>query len=225
MTVPAFAIRPEPGLQATLAAARALGLTIHGEALFAIQPVPWTAPDGPIDGLLIGSANALRHGGEALAQWRHLPAYVVGEATAEAARQARFSVAAVGEGRLQPVLDRLQGEGMTLLRLTGVEHVPLDPPAGIRLVTRVVYDNLLLPMSDALAAQLREGGVVLLHSAAAARHMAAECDRLGIARNRLGLAVLSHRIAAAAGEGWRACRVAATPCEADLLALAKDMCH
>lgn len=225
MTARAFAIRPEPGLQATLTAARALGLRIHGEALFAIRPVPWVAPAGPIDGLLIGSANALRHGGEGLAQWRHLPVYAVGPATAEAVRQAGFAVAAVGEGRLQPVLDRLQGQEMTLLRLTGAEHVPLDPPAGIAIVTRIVYENAPLPMRDALVAQLHEGGVVLLHSAVAARHLAMECDRHGIDRGKLGLAALSQRIAVAAGEGWRCCRVAATPGEADLLALAKDMCH
>ena len=32
-------------------------------------------------------------------------------------------------------------------------------------------------------------------------------------------------VAAAAGEGWRECRAAAAPREAELLALAGDMCH
>jgi uroporphyrinogen-III synthase len=66
---------------------------------------------------------------------------------------------------------------------------------------------------------------VLLHSAVAARHLAAECDRLGIPRAAIALAALGQRIAAAAGEGWRELRAAAAPRDATLLALARDMCH
>ena len=221
-----FAIRPEPGLSATLCAAREQGLTIHGEALSQIRPLPWQAPDpASIDGLLIGSANALRHGGPTMAQLRDKPAYVVGEATAEALRDAGFAVAAVGEGGLQGVLDRLAGQRLALLRIAGAEHVPLNPPADISIQLRIAYENAVLPVSDAFAGRLREGGVVLLHSAAAARHLAAECDRLGLARGKLALVALGPRIAVAAGEGWAECRIATAPREADLLALARDMCH
>ena len=89
MTRPLFAIRPEPGLSATVTAARAVGLAVHGEPLFTVRAVAWTAPDpAGVDGLLIGSANALRHGGPALEPLRGKPAYVVGEATAQAACRA-----------------------------------------------------------------------------------------------------------------------------------------
>ena len=226
MSLPVFAIRPEPGLSVTLEAACKLGLPTTGEPLFAIRSLPWCAPDpATFDGILLGSANALRHGGKALPALRDKPAYVVGEATARAAREAGFAVAVVGEGGLQSVLDSLAGQDMTLLRITGAEHVPLDPPAGITLITRIVYESVALPMPERLAGRMREGGVVLLHSAAAARHFAAECDRLSIPRDGLALAALGPRIAAAAGEGWRECRSTAVPQEPELLAMARDMCH
>jgi len=226
MNRPLIAIRPEPGLSATLAAARELGLDIQGEPLFAIRPLPWDAPDPQrFDGLLLGSANAVRHFGPDRTAWAGKPAYAVGEATAEAARAAGFTVAIVGEGYLQGVVDRLAGPDRRLLRVTGVDHVQLSPPPGIEIETRIAYENAALPMSGMLAARLRGGGVVLLHSAAAARHLAAECDRLAIPRPGIALAALGPRIADAAGLGWNACRIAAKPREAELLALARDMCH
>ncbi len=226
MRRPLFAIRPEPGLSATVTAAQAVGLAVHGEPLFTVRAVAWTAPDpAGVDGLLIGSANALRHGGPALEPLRGKPAYVVGEATAQVARDAGFPVVAVGEGGLQGVLDGLAGRRLTLLRVAGAEHVPLVPPPGVAILLRVAYETVALPLPAAFAARLRQGGVVLLHSAAAARHLAAECDRQDIPRAGLALAALGPRIAGAAGEGWRECRAAAAPREAELLALAGDMCH
>jgi uroporphyrinogen-III synthase len=82
-----------------------------------------------------------------------------------------------------------------------------------------------LPLPAPLAECLGEGALVLLHSAAAARHFAAECDRLGVARGAVGLAALGPRIAAAAGEGWHGVRAAGEPREAALLALAREMCQ
>jgi uroporphyrinogen-III synthase len=66
--------------------------------------------------------------------------------------------------------------------------------------------------------------LVLLHSAATARHFASECDRLGLARGTIALAALGPRIAAAAGEGWRAVHTAPRPDEAALLEMARELC-
>lgn len=223
---PVFAIRPQPGFSATLAAGEEAGLSIAGAPLFEVQPLPWDAPDPEvIDGLLLGSANALRHGGDNLALYRDKPAHVVGAATGDAARAAGLTVANVGEGGLQLVLDGLAGSGVTLLRLAGAEHVALHVPQGVSIVTRCVYGTVPLPMSRQLASALREGGVVLLHSAAAARYFCAECDRIGVDRQKISLAALGPRILAAAGEGWREARAAPVPRESDLLALVDDMCH
>ncbi len=220
------AIRPEPGLSATIAAGEAAGFKVGGWPLFEIRAADW-APPSPkeVDGLLLGSANAIRHAGAALAQFTELPIYAVGASTAQAARQAGFEIAATGEGGLQTLLEGMAGRRMTLLRLAGAENVPLDPPEGVRLVERIVYESSPLPVPDALACELRKGALVLLHSAAAARHLGTECDRLGIARGGIRLAALGPRIAAAAGEGWGDLRSAQKPNEAALLALLRDMCH
>lgn len=223
-------IRPEPGCTATVAAGAARGLAIEGWSLFDIEPVAWQAPDpGEVDGILLGSGNAIRHGGEALAALRGKPVYAVGGATAEVARQAGFAIAMEGEGLLQGVLDALAGRRLRLLRITGVEHVPVRPPPDIEIATRIAYASIARPMPDALArkltGRLAGGALVLLHSAAAARHFAGETDRLGLPRARIALAALGPRIADAAGAGWAQLRSAARPAEDALLALAGEMCH
>lgn len=226
MTRRIFAIRPEPGLSATIAAGRAAELEIEGCPLFEIRPVSWDAPEpDDIDALLIGSANAVRHGGPELAAFVGKPAFAVGKVTAQALKAAGFPVAAVGKGGLQPLLDALAGRNLRLLRLSGEEHVPIEVPAGITLITRIAYDVVPLPMPPELTAALAAGGVTLLHSGAAARHFAAEYDRAGLNRTAMKLAALGPRIADAAGGGWREVRSAAAPREAALLALALDMCH
>src|SRR3546814_7933926 len=48
------------------------------------------------DAIMLTSANALLHGGPQLDRFKHLPAFAVGEATGEAAREAGFTVAAAG---------------------------------------------------------------------------------------------------------------------------------
>ena len=94
-----FVIRPEPGLQSTLQGARDMGLAVVGMPLFEVLPLRWPAPDATgFDALLLGSANAVRHGGDALEQYRDLPVHAVGKATAEAAQDAGFTVEQVGEG-------------------------------------------------------------------------------------------------------------------------------
>ena len=75
MTPPVLIIRPEPGASRTLEAAKALGLAAHGFPLFAAVPRAWDAPPvDSFDALLLGSANALRHGGPALADYIGKPA-------------------------------------------------------------------------------------------------------------------------------------------------------
>lgn len=217
-------VRPEPGNARTLAAARALGLEARGVPLFAVEPVSWEQPDpAGFDAILLGSANAVRHGGEALARYTALPVYAVGATTAAAARKAGFTVAALGEGGLQALLPNLVADGRSrVLRLSGEAHVPLETPREITIETAVVYASRPLPLP---AAAVPPGQfVAVLHSGEAARHFAAECARLGMARARVALACLAPRVAEAAGEGWAAMRIAPTD-EAALLALARDLCQ
>lgn len=219
-----LAIRPEPGLSATLAQGRRQGLTITGAPLSEIRPREWQAPDpARIDGLLIGSANAIRHGGAGLAAFAGKPVFAVGRATADAARTAGFEVAAVGEGGLQNVLDAVSPP-RRLLRIAGEEHVPLAVPEAIEIATVIAYENAALPLAPALAGELARGATVLLHSAAAAAHFAAQCDALGVRRAGITLAALGPRIASAAGKGWRSIHMPDSPSDAALLAMVRELC-
>jgi uroporphyrinogen-III synthase len=225
MSFHCLALRPEPGLAATLEKARAAGLVITGHALSEIRPVVWDCPDtAGIDGLLIGSANAILHGGSDLARLITKPVYAVGEATAAAARRAGFTVAMVGSGGLQGVLDAIAGP-CHLLRIAGEERIELVPPQGVTFAEVIAYRSCNLPLDP--VAMLLAGGeaLVLLHSAASARHFAAECDRLALARGGITLAPLGPRIAEAAGTGWRAVHTAARPDETALLEMASNLCQ
>jgi uroporphyrinogen-III synthase len=223
---PVVAIRPQPGCDATVAAARARGMDARGFPLFAVKPLAWSPPDpDTVDALLIGSANALRHGGAALARYRGKPAYAVGAASAEAARAAGFDVVAIGEDRLQTMLAALAPEHRRLLRLAGKARVALAAPGGVTITERVLYASEPRPMPSALARRLRAPAVVLLHSGEAARHFAAQCDDNGIARAPLALAAIAPRVAQTAGGGWRAVAAAARPDDAALLALAGELCQ
>nr|WP_237437707.1 uroporphyrinogen-III synthase [Altericroceibacterium endophyticum] len=219
-------MRPEPGFSATIAAGRHAGLPMAGAPLSQIRPLAWSLPDvDTIDALLMGSANAIRQGGAALDALRGKPVLAVGKTTAEAARNAGFTVETVGEGGLQNVLDALPSRPRRLLRLAGAEHVPLALPDHIHVETRILYENALLDLPHALCEVLGEPSVILLHSAATARHFAKEVRRCGLPRDQLALACLGPRISEAAGEGWARIGHPVHPRESALLALAQDMCH
>ncbi len=223
--IPALVIRPEPGAAASVASLRESGIPAEGFPLFAVAPLAWDAPDpAGFDVLLVGSANVFRHGGAQLTALRTLPVHAVGAVTAEASRAAGFTVAATGRGGLQAVLAAIP-PGTRVLRLAGEERVALAPPAGVELIERVVYASQPQPIPPALAAALAGPAVVLLHSAAAAQHFAAEVDRLGLSRAAIALATIGPRVSAAAGSGWRAVRTAPQPDESALLAAAHELCH
>ena len=224
---PLLVVRPEPGNAVTVASARARGLNAVAAPLFAIEPVAWTVP--PVerfDALLLGSANAVRCGGAGLAGLTGLAAYTVGEATADAARQAGFAVAGSGSGGLAELIPKLAADGRRrILRLAGEEHVELDPPPGMQVETVVAYRARALALPEPARASLEQKAVVLLHSAAAARYFAALCERARIARGNVALACLGVRVADAAGRGWDEVRTAPRPTDAALLVLAAEMCQ
>lgn len=220
MSLPLAILRPEPGWSASAQAARELGLEVCGAPLFTVEPVEWSVPTGKFDALLIGSANAIRYGGEGLGRLHDLPVHCVGEAMADAARKKGFIVASVGSGGLQRVLDGLAAP-LRLLRLAGEERVTLDPPAGVRIDERVVYRTCPRALRPA---DLPEQCVVALHSAAAARAFCAEIDRLERPRRRYRLCAIGPRVAEAAGQGWDDIAVATTPDDSALLAKAGALC-
>lgn len=223
---PLLVIRPEPGCSATVALARAARLEAYGFPLFEVAPVSWPVPPAAeFDMLLAGSANAFRHGGAGLEALLGLPVLAVGDATAEAAGEAGFTVAQSGRGGLQGLLDGLPPGKRRLLRLAGEERIVLQAPAGTSIEERVVYASRAVAASPELIERLRAPAVIALHSAEAARHLAAQCGANAVRRSPLRIAALGPRIAAAAGEGWGEIAIAALPSDQALLALARQMCQ
>lgn len=209
-------LRPEPGLSASAERARALGLDVIAAPLFRVEPVEWPAPDPTAyDALLLTSANALRHGGVKLGELARLPVHAVGAATADAARDAGFTVASVGEGGVDELLTRLP-TGLNLLHLAGHDR---HPAAGChRIQVRTVYRSIEIadPGLPSLA-----GLVVAVHSARAGERLA---DRAQ-SRDLAAIAAISAEAARACGDGWGSIEVARKPDDASLLALAARLCQ
>src|SRR5688572_25017235 len=96
---PLVVLRAEPAASTTAARASAMGLEVRIVPLFEVAPVEWSAPKASrFDGLVLTSANAVRHGGPQLAALKRLPVHAVGAATAAAAREAGFTIASIGGG-------------------------------------------------------------------------------------------------------------------------------
>ncbi|GAA4709767.1 uroporphyrinogen-III synthase [Sphingomonas lutea] len=208
-------LRPEPAASTTVARARQLGLDADAVPLFEIEPVAWNAPEATVfDGLLVTSANAVRHGGEALQAVRSLPVYAVGGATAAAARDAGFDIASIGSAGVDDLLDSVSPD-LRLLHLAGADRKP--PTESRQRITPVtVYRSC--PREVALGEVA--GAVALIHSPRAGRRFAELVED----RRTVTLAAISPAAADAAGAGW--CKVAAaeTPSDEALLALAAQLC-
>ncbi|MBV1690720.1 uroporphyrinogen-III synthase [Novosphingobium sp. G106] len=224
--IPVVVIRPQPGCDATVEAARALGIDAQGFPLFDVCAVEWEppAPDS-FDAIVLGSANAPRHAGPALAAYAGKPTYAVGAVTAEVARQAGLDVVVTGTGGLKAVMGDLAPEHRRLLRLAGRERTMLIPPPPVSMQERVVYASEPLPLPEAFRALLRTPALVMLHSAEAAHRFAALCDKHHVDRSNVALAALGPRVARAAGSGWAALQAAEAPSDAAMLALARQMCQ
>jgi len=208
-------LRPEPGNRETVERARELGLDPMPCPLFAVEAVKWTAPDPhDFDAILFTSANALRHGGEALASLARLPALAVGPATADVARGAGFGVAMMGDEGVEALLAAVHGT-KRLLHLSGAEHHA--PATQHAIETVVVYRSAALPAPKIPPDEL----VALIHSPrAGARFAALVPDRSGIS-----IAAISGAAAAASGPGWAAMEVADHPNDRALLAVAARLCQ
>ncbi len=221
-----FLLRPEPGWSVSAKTAIDMGLNVHGAPLFTIEPVVWRAQDAAqFDGLLVGSANIFRHGGKQLDRLTKLPVHAVGDATADAARSAGFLVGRTGKGGLQNLLNELGNRELHLLRLAGEERVTLRLPDTIKVTTEIVYRAVPESLTEEDITLLRSGGVVALHSGAAAERLQVEFDRHEIDRSLVDLAVIGPRVAEMAGEGWRSIHIADAPGDSELLALAQALCQ
>lgn len=209
-------LRPEPGAGATVERARAVGLDTIATPLFTIEGVVWEAPDqGGFDGLLLTSANAVRCAGEQLQQLRGLKTYAVGEATANAARDAGLDIAATGEDGVDRLLGSIEPD-LRLLHLCGEDrHEPAEARQPI--TSLVVYRSVPVEAPDL---GLASGSIALVHSPRAGRRLA----ELVAERGEMTIAAISSAAAQAVGEGWERVEIAETPSDTAMLVLAARLC-
>jgi len=207
-------LRPEPGASETVERARELGLKAIAIPLFEIELLPWETPDAAgFDGLLLTSANAVRGAGNQLQSLRGLRAYAVGEATAEAAREAGFDIAATGDSGVDRLLDSID-PNLKLLHLSGQER--RDPENARQTIT-----PLIVYRAVPIEAELPDSGVALIHSPRAGRRLA----ELAINRGNIAIASISAAAAEAVGDGWLEVEAAEQPNDNALLALAERLCN
>ncbi len=214
-------LRPEPGATATCTAARERGLRPLAIALFQIEPAIWVAPDpAAFDGLLLTSANALRHGGAELDKVRGLPVYAVGEATAAEAENRGFAMSFTGSGGVDALLAGIDPD-LRLLHLCGEQwREPATPRQSITHVP--VYRAAELPPAD--LSPIR-GAVVAVHSPRAAARLAELAALSRFDLSATALAAISREAVRAAGSGWEQVATADEPDDGALLALAARLCN
>jgi uroporphyrinogen-III synthase len=211
-------LRPEPGNAATVARVTAAGWKAVSLPLFTVRALTWTAPDpADFDGLLFTSANAARHGGAELARLRALPAFAVGENTAQAARAAGFDVKASSSGDAAAIITEAQSLGHARLLHLGGRERSVDIDGAI-----AVYASEPLPISPTDVERLA-GSVALLHSVRAALRLAELVDSAGMTRDALALVAISPAVAQAAGTGWRAVATAGAPRDDAMIAAARAL--
>ena len=210
---PLIILRPEPAATATANQARAMGLDVRKITLFEIGPITWTAPDpGDFDGLVLTSANAIRHGGVELEKLKALPVHAVGAATAAAASAAGFAVASIGEGGSRHMI---LPPGERLLHLAGRDHVGTGAA-----MTVAVYEAIPVDHPQGIDERLG-GSVVAVHSPRAGHRLA----ELVPSRREIAVAAISAAAAEACGAGWQQVHTAPMPNDAALLALAARLCE
>ncbi len=214
---PVVVLRPEPGNTRTADALRASGLEVRQVPLFAVVPVYWTPPNPTgFDGLLLTSANAVRHGGAALDLFKRLPVVAVGAATAAAASKAGFAVAVTGGEDARAVVAEARDRGFArLLHLAGRERAPTED--GVEAVT--VYASEAVPVTADVARSF-EDTLVLVHSARAATRLAELVDGAGTDRSRIALVAISRAVGDAAGTGWADIAIAPEPSDSAVVAAA-----
>lgn len=216
--------RPAPG--ATAAKWRGRGVTVTVAPLMTIAARAWTPPDDVPPAVAFTSANGVRLAGPGAEAYRALPTFAVGTATARAAADAGWTDVRNGGGTATALFAAVAAARFaSVLHLAGVDRVAAIVPPGLTVVVREVYVATLLDLPGHVATLLDGGRVdaVLLYSPRTAAHFATLVDAAGIARGHVGIAALSAAVARAAGTGWRAVAIAATPDDTALFAAAGSL--
>jgi uroporphyrinogen-III synthase len=233
MTLRALVTRPDEDAAPLAAALAERGVDVTLEPLLAIRPLP----EAPIDlagvqALLFTSANGVRSfaelaGGRALAGWRELPVFAVGNATAAAARNAGFAQVESAAGDVAAlaklVTERLDPKAGALFHAAGSavagDLAGLLEQAGFTLRREMLYEARPADqLSPATVTNLSNGwfDLVLFFSPRTAATFVALARAAGegvvTGCGKAAALCLSPAVAAAAGElPWREVQAAARP--------------
>jgi uroporphyrinogen-III synthase len=214
-------VRPEPAAETLAERLRAEGCDARAAPVVEYVRLPFTLPDlAPYQAIAFTSAAGARAFPAC-----GLPVFCVGDATAEAAQEAGFADVRSADGDAGDLAALIAGmPGLRrVLHVSGADTArDMTPPLaarGIVLDRVAVYEARLLDaLPENVMAVLDAKHVsALLFSARAATRFA----ELVTARGGIEILCLSSRIAAAAGPGWKATRVAESPRLDAMIALAR----
>lgn len=219
MADPVLVLRPEPGATRTGEALDKMGFRPILYPLFAVEPIDWMPPDpADFDAVLVTSANTMLLGGPGLSRFRHLPLFVVGKASASAARKVGFGVVQVGGGNARLTLPLIVQAGYRrILHLCGTEVRDTDS-LGLFITRIAVYRTEERGDSKGLAQALpREREVfALVHSPRAGKRLA---DLIcGEGRHNITIVAISGAASDACGNGWHGRVIAGAATDEALLA-------
>lgn len=162
--------RPEPDASDTAARLEALGIAPVLHPLLSLEPLPAELPHAAsLSAIAVTSANALRALATigAIAPYRHLPVYAVGDRTADVADELGFAMVTSAGGAISDLVDLL-----ARAKITGTIFYPsgrdrssdlarsLDP-FGHTVLTVPVYAMNPVPLLDeAVVTAIRDGSIV-----------------------------------------------------------------
>ncbi len=202
---PLLILRPEPGNASTVTKAKALGLDAISLPLFNAEALEWSAPSADqFDAILFTSANAARLAGPSLMQYVGLPTFCVGQATADAARAAGFTITFAGSQGVDAVV--AAADNQKFLHMCGEDRIAPSPSKAT--VTPVIcYHMVEVDLTPKLSDALKQNPIAMLHSPRAARRF----SELVSDKSKIALCALSLAIAEAAGEGWEDVAISPQP--------------
>ena len=210
-------LRPEPGLSASLARAKEAGLEAIACPLMSVEPVEWSLPDlEAFDTLMFTSASAPAEAAEHRDALSALRVIAVGEKTAAAAREAGFTVAIVGDGGVDDLLEKMADEAR-ILHLCGVNfrkpeaaqainHLPVYRAVPTGAEPPVDGGHVYMVHSPRLGALL---GMAIPEASRADKHVVAISQMAGVA----------------VGPGWASVTMAPRPQDEAMLPVAAKLCQ
>ncbi|WP_439470864.1 uroporphyrinogen-III synthase [Brevundimonas sp.] len=207
--------RTEPGASRTATRLAARGFEPLIAPVLAVRPIIQPVPDlTGIAALAFTSPNGVAVFAD-LTPARDLPVFVVGDATAERARQAGFADVTSASGALSDLAWLIAGAAPGRLLIPGAR----EPAGDINALLNGAVETVILPVYEATETKAKPPAdfeAVLAHSPRAAGAVARVLGRTGGA-GRLAVAISAAAAAPLAAAGFAEIRTAGEPTDAAVL--------